>query len=171
MTLPASPGPSASRTSKANYASMAEFARAHDIRYRVCVRPSRARLHREAKESFARRPREKILALNHWLKDYCAKNGLRVPRLLLAPWPTIGAMLKRDLADDGLHPNAAGYKIMAPLARRRLKRHSGIRNLESSFFPNTSYNVKVRFPTALAFGHTQAEVARDDFFLVPFAWS
>jgi lysophospholipase L1-like esterase len=25
-------------------------------------------------------------------------------------------MLKRDLADDGLHPNKAGYAVMAPLA-------------------------------------------------------
>ena len=25
-------------------------------------------------------------------------------------------LLKRDLAEDGLHPNAAGFKIMAPLA-------------------------------------------------------
>jgi len=25
-------------------------------------------------------------------------------------------LLKRDLAEDGLHPNPAGYKIMAPLA-------------------------------------------------------
>jgi lysophospholipase L1-like esterase len=25
-------------------------------------------------------------------------------------------LLKKDLADDGLHPNDAGYKIMAPLA-------------------------------------------------------
>ena len=25
-------------------------------------------------------------------------------------------LLKRDLAEDGLHPNAAGYKIMVPLA-------------------------------------------------------
>jgi lysophospholipase L1-like esterase len=24
--------------------------------------------------------------------------------------------LKKDLAEDGLHPNAAGYKIMAPMA-------------------------------------------------------
>jgi lysophospholipase L1-like esterase len=23
----------------------------------------------------------------------------------------------RDLADDGLHPNAAGYKLMAPIAQ------------------------------------------------------
>jgi lysophospholipase L1-like esterase len=25
-------------------------------------------------------------------------------------------MLKRELSDDGLHPNTAGYKLMAPLA-------------------------------------------------------
>jgi lysophospholipase L1-like esterase len=25
-------------------------------------------------------------------------------------------MLKRALAEDGLHPNPAGYKIMAPIA-------------------------------------------------------
>jgi lysophospholipase L1-like esterase len=25
-------------------------------------------------------------------------------------------MLKRELSEDGLHPNVAGYKIMAPLA-------------------------------------------------------
>jgi lysophospholipase L1-like esterase len=29
--------------------------------------------------------------------------------------------MKRDLADDGLHPNAAGYKIMAPLAQAAIE--------------------------------------------------
>jgi lysophospholipase L1-like esterase len=29
-------------------------------------------------------------------------------------------MLKMELADDGLHPNDAGYKIMAPLAERAI---------------------------------------------------
>ena len=28
--------------------------------------------------------------------------------------------MKRDLARDGLHPNAAGYKIMAPLAEKAI---------------------------------------------------
>jgi lysophospholipase L1-like esterase len=31
-------------------------------------------------------------------------------------------MLKRDLSDEGLHPNAAGYKIMAPLAGKAIAR-------------------------------------------------
>jgi lysophospholipase L1-like esterase len=69
----------------------------------------------EAKESFALRPRERILALNAWLKDYCAKNGLVYLDYFSALIDDRG-MLRRDLSDDGLHPNAAGYKIMAPLA-------------------------------------------------------
>jgi lysophospholipase L1-like esterase len=32
--------------------------------------------------------------------------------------------MKRDLADDGLHPNVAGYKIMAPLAEAAI--HSAL---------------------------------------------
>jgi lysophospholipase L1-like esterase len=31
-------------------------------------------------------------------------------------------MMKRDLSDDGLHPNAAGYKIMAPLVEKAIVR-------------------------------------------------
>jgi lysophospholipase L1-like esterase len=29
-------------------------------------------------------------------------------------------LLKKDLAEDGLHPNKAGYKVMAPLAESAL---------------------------------------------------
>ena len=28
--------------------------------------------------------------------------------------------LKRDLSDDGLHPNAAGYAVMRPLAQKAI---------------------------------------------------
>jgi acyl-CoA thioesterase-1 len=31
-------------------------------------------------------------------------------------------MLKKDLADDGLHPNAAGFKIMTPLAEAAIEK-------------------------------------------------
>jgi lysophospholipase L1-like esterase len=30
-------------------------------------------------------------------------------------------MLKAELANDGLHPNAEGYKIMAPLAEAAIQ--------------------------------------------------
>jgi lysophospholipase L1-like esterase len=31
-------------------------------------------------------------------------------------------LMKKDLADDGLHPNAAGFKIMAPLAESAIEK-------------------------------------------------
>lgn len=31
-------------------------------------------------------------------------------------------LLKRDLAEDGLHPNAAGYKIISPLAEAAIEK-------------------------------------------------
>jgi lysophospholipase L1-like esterase len=75
----------------------------------------------DAEESFAARPRDRILALNKWLKDYCAKNRLVYLDYFSALVDDRG-MLKRSLADDGLHPNDAGYKIMAPLAERAIQK-------------------------------------------------
>jgi acyl-CoA thioesterase I len=31
-----------------------------------------------------------------------------------------GGFLKADLSDDGLHPNAKGYAVMAPLAEKAI---------------------------------------------------
>jgi lysophospholipase L1-like esterase len=114
-------GPTRNEDIEANYASMAELARAHGIRV---VFASVLPVHnytQDAKESFARRPRERILALNTWLKDYCGMNGLVYLDYFSALVDDKG-MLKKELADDGLHPNAAGYKIMAPLAEKAIAR-------------------------------------------------
>jgi lysophospholipase L1-like esterase len=59
------------------------------------------------------------LALNSWLKNYCTQNGL----VYLDYFPALSddhGMLRRDLSDDGLHPSADGYKIMAPLADKAI---------------------------------------------------
>src|SRR6201987_2855521 len=108
-------GPARNEDIEANYASMAELARAHGVRI---VFASVLPVHNytpDAKESFDRRPRERILALNRWLKDYCTRNGDVYLDYFSAMVDEKG-LLKKDLAEDGLHPNKAGYKIMAPLA-------------------------------------------------------
>ena len=106
---------------EANYASMAELARAHGIRVVFAsVLPVHNYTH-DAEESFALRPRDRILALNKWLKDYCAKNGFVYLDYFSALVDERG-MLKRTLADDGLHPTDAGYKIMAPLAEKAIQK-------------------------------------------------
>jgi lysophospholipase L1-like esterase len=104
---------------EANYASMAELARLHHIRVVFASLLPVNNYTDDAKESFALRPRERILALNVWLKDYCAKNGLVYLDYFSAMVDDKG-MLKRELSDEGLHPNAAGYKVMAPLAEKAI---------------------------------------------------
>jgi len=112
-------GPARDEDIEANYASIADLARLHQI---AVVFASLLPAHdytQEAKESFALRPRERILALNSWLKAYCAKNSLRYLDYFSALIDQQGK-LRRDLSDDGLHPNAAGYKIMASLAEKAI---------------------------------------------------
>lgn len=106
---------------EANYASMAELARLHGIRVVFASLLPVYNYTQESKESFALRPRERILALNRWLKEYCATSKLVYLDYFSALVDDKG-MLRRDLSDDGLHPNAAGYKIMAPLAEKAIAR-------------------------------------------------
>ena len=106
---------------EANYASMAELARAHHIGVVFAsVLPAHNYTH-DAEESFALRPRDRILTLNKWLKDYCAKNGFVYLDYFSSVVDERG-MLKRTLSDDGLHPTDAGYKVMAPLAERAIQK-------------------------------------------------
>lgn len=101
---------------EANYATMAELARLHSIRVVFAsLLPVNNTSSEDAKESFALRPRERLLAINRWLRDYCVTNGLVYLDYYTALVDDKG-MLKKELSDDGLHPNAAGYKLMAPLA-------------------------------------------------------
>lgn len=114
-------GPMRNEDIEANFASFAELARVHGIRV---VYASLLPVHdytARAKDFFAQRPQARILALNEWLKDYCTKNNLVYLDYFSAMVDDKG-MMKKDLADDGLHPNAAGFKIMAPLAEAAIQK-------------------------------------------------
>jgi len=112
-------GPARNEDIEANYASMAELARLHHIHVVFASLLPVNNYTDDAKESFALRPRGRILALNTWLKDYCAKDRLVYLDYFSAMVDDKG-MLKRELSDEGLHPNAAGYKVMAPLAEKAI---------------------------------------------------
>ena len=114
-------GPTRNEDIEANYASMAELARLHHIHVVFASLLPVNNYTDDAKESFALRPRERILALNVWLKNYCAKNGFVYLDYFSAMVDDKG-MLKRALSDEGLHPNPSGYKIMAPLAEKAIAR-------------------------------------------------
>ena len=114
-------GPMRNEDIEANYASFAELARANGIRV---VYSSVLPVHNyteRSKDFFAQRSPARILELNTWLKDYCARNGIVYLDYFSALVDDKGLM-KKDLADDGLHPNAAGYKLMAPLAEAAIQK-------------------------------------------------
>jgi lysophospholipase L1-like esterase len=108
-------GPMRNEDIEANYESFFELARANGVRV---VFASVLPVHNytdKAKDFFAQRPMARILALNEWLKKYCADNHIVYLDYFSSLVDDKGLM-KKELADDGLHPNDAGYKIMAPLA-------------------------------------------------------
>ena len=113
-------GPISNEDIEANLMSLAELARAHDIRI---IFSSILPVHNytpESQDFFAQRSRDRILALNHWIKDYCVANNLVYLDYFDAMVDDKG-MLKRDLANDGLHPNKAGFAIMTPMAEKAIE--------------------------------------------------
>jgi lysophospholipase L1-like esterase len=62
-----------------------------------------------------RRPPDQIKTLNQWIKQYVAQNHLTYLDYYSAMVDDKG-FLKDELSNDGLHPNAKGYEVMAPLA-------------------------------------------------------
>lgn len=64
-------------------------------------------------------PVEKIRALNDWIKDYAAKEGMFFLDYHSA-MTNDKRGLKAELSEDGVHPNKAGYAVMAPLAEKAI---------------------------------------------------
>ena len=112
-------GPIANEDIEANYSNIAELAKANNISVIFSSILPVNNYTERAKEFFAQRPMERILALNRWLQDYCQRNHLIYLDYFSAVVDEKG-MLKRELAEDGLHPNKAGYAIMAPMAEKAI---------------------------------------------------
>jgi lysophospholipase L1-like esterase len=108
-------GPMAIEQIEADYASMAELARSHSVRV---VFSSVTPIHNyipQRQAMFLQRSPEKILELNRWLHNYCEQNNLIYLDYYSAMVDSHG-MMQQNLADDGLHPNDAGYRVMTPIA-------------------------------------------------------
>lgn len=65
-------------------------------------------------------PVERIMALNAWIKQEAADQGLVYLDYFSAMANPQDGM-KRELTVDGVHPNAAGYRVMAPLAEKAIQ--------------------------------------------------
>ncbi len=111
-------GPMTLETIEGNLISMAELARQNGIKVVLAsLLPVSDYESRDGKPitQTVRRPPEKILALNKWIKSYADEHKLIYLDYFSAMVDDKG-YFKDELSDDGLHPNAKGYLVMNPLA-------------------------------------------------------
>lgn len=105
-----------------NLASMVDIARANHIKVILATvlpvsdyfDPNQSR----------NRPPETIKELNAWIRDYTRREHL----VLLDYYPAMldeQGVFKKSLTFDGLHPNAAGYDVMRPLAAKAIAKALG----------------------------------------------
>jgi lysophospholipase L1-like esterase len=109
-------GPISIEDIEGNITSMAELARAHDIALVLSSVTPVNNYTPASQRFFADRPPAEILRLNEWMKAYCANTNCYYLDYFDSMVDGSG-LLRRGLSEDGLHPNDAGYKIMAPLAQ------------------------------------------------------
>lgn len=98
--------------------SMAELAKAHGIKVVLAsITPTGAyhTAERGVPQSTTR-PMARIRTINAWMQSYAAATG-HVYLDYFTPMLDATGMMKTELTADDLHPNAAGYAIMAPLAQ------------------------------------------------------
>jgi lysophospholipase L1-like esterase len=115
-------GPTTQEAIRNNLRSMAELARANGIAVVLAsVLPA---------NQFPWRPGAKpgpeVVALNDWIRAYAAENG----HVYVDYWAAThdGALgMKPEYAYDGVHPTAAGYAAMEPLALRAIEEAARLR--------------------------------------------
>jgi lysophospholipase L1-like esterase len=101
---------------KANYQAMAELASAHGIKVIFASILPINNYTDNARNMLVDRKPETLKRLNAWLKSYCARMGFGFIDYTKALSDQAG-LLRAEFTSDGLHPNEAGYKAMAPVAR------------------------------------------------------
>lgn len=70
-------------------------------------------------------PAAQVVALNAWLKDFAAQRGAVFADYHAALANAEGG-IDRDLAPDGIHPNAKGYAVMEPIAKAAIAQAEGL---------------------------------------------
>lgn len=110
-------GPTTNPMIEDNLSSMVEIAQANGIRVVLStVLPcynivGRTDLH----------PAERVLALNAWIKKFATEKGC-VYLDYFSKLADENNGLKTDFTKDGVHPNKAGYDIMAPLVETAIQK-------------------------------------------------
>jgi lysophospholipase L1-like esterase len=117
-------GPMTDEQIEGNLASMAELASAHGIKVVLSSITPVSQSHVASANAIpqtTQRPLARIRAINDWLRQYAAAHQHAYADYFSAMLDDQG-LLRTELSGDDLHPNAAGYAIMAPLADAAIQR-------------------------------------------------
>jgi lysophospholipase L1-like esterase len=122
--IAANTGPMTNEDIQGNLASMSELAHANNIKVVFAsITPVSAHHVGPTRPvpQTSTRPMARIRAINDWMKSYAAAHGDVYLDYFAAMVDETGVM-RADLTEDDLHPNAKGYAIMAPLAEAAIQR-------------------------------------------------
>ena len=116
-------GPMTDEEVEGNLASMAELAKAHGIKVIMASITPTSAYHVGANgvPQTTTRPMARIKAINAWMQKYAADNG-HVYLDYFTPMLDSTGVMKAELTRDDLHPNAAGFAIMGPLAEAAIQK-------------------------------------------------
>jgi lysophospholipase L1-like esterase len=112
-------GPTSDEDIEANLASMSELAHVNNIKVVLSSITPVSAYHTAAPRGVPQtttRPMARIQKVNDWMKTYAASHGDTYLDYFSAMTDQSGVM-RAELTEDDLHPNAKGYEIMAPLAQ------------------------------------------------------
>jgi lysophospholipase L1-like esterase len=113
------PGPEALETVKDNVRAMCELAASHNIKIILCLLTPVSD-YGKRKQTEQRSPAD-IVRLNHWIESYARDIHAEVADYYAALVDDKG-MLREGFSEDGLHPNARGYELLAPVAEAAIER-------------------------------------------------
>lgn len=114
-------GPMTNEEIQGNLASMSDLAHAHNIEVIFSSITPVSEYHVRGAPQTTTRPMERINAVNDWIKSYAGSHGDFYLDYFSAMLDDKGLM-RAELTEDDLHPNAKGYAIMGPLAEAAIER-------------------------------------------------
>jgi lysophospholipase L1-like esterase len=111
-------GPETLEMVEDNIRAMCELAESHHIKIILCLLTPISD-YGTGKQTL-RRPPPDIVSLNHWIESYAPDVHAVIADYYTALVDDKG-MLREGCSDDGLHPNARGYELLAPVAEAAIE--------------------------------------------------
>jgi lysophospholipase L1-like esterase len=111
-------GPETQEMVEDNIRAICELAASNNIKIILCLLTP---VSDYAKKQTDKRPPADIINLNHWIESYAPDVHAELADYYTAIVDDKG-MLREGFSDDGLHPNAKGYELLAPVAEAAIEK-------------------------------------------------